>query len=122
MLKEASPTLRVADMRRALAFYEGQLGFRCAFKVHDDLHPEIPYAIVQRDRVAIHLQLSKAAGASGCYITVDEVDALYAEFERAGVTIARPIEDSSYGMRDFNVTDADGNILGFGQTIEGHQG
>jgi hypothetical protein len=29
--------------------------------------------------------------------------------------VTRPIEDSSYGVRDFNVADPDGNNPGFGQ-------
>jgi uncharacterized glyoxalase superfamily protein PhnB len=119
MLKQVSPTLRVADMRRALSFFEGSLGFRCTFKVHDDLHPEIPYAIVERDQVEIHLQLSeKAAGTSSCYITVDDADAIHAEVQKAGVKVTRAIEDSGYGMRDFNIADLDGNNLSFGQLIE----
>jgi uncharacterized glyoxalase superfamily protein PhnB len=118
MLKQVSPTLHVTDMRRALSFFEGHLGFGCTFKVHDDLHPEIPYAIVERDQVEIHLQLSdKAAGLSACYITVEDAGALYAEFQKAGVKVTRAIEDSSYGMRDFNIADLDGNSLGFGQPI-----
>jgi uncharacterized glyoxalase superfamily protein PhnB len=119
MLSRVSPTLHVADMRTALAFYEGRLGFRCTFKVHDDVHPEIPYAIVTRDDVELHLQLSdRAAGTSSCYVTVDDADALYAELQRAGVVVTRAIEDSSYGMRDFNIADADGNNLGFGQPTQ----
>jgi uncharacterized glyoxalase superfamily protein PhnB len=117
MLKQVSPTLHVADMRRALRFFWEKLGFRCTFKLDDDLHPEIPYAIVERDQVRLHLQLSaKAAGLSACDVTVDDIDALYAEFQRAGVTITRAIEDSSYGRRDFNIADADGNTIGFGQS------
>jgi uncharacterized glyoxalase superfamily protein PhnB len=120
MLKHVSPTLQVADMRRALTFFEGKLGFRCGFKLDDDLHPQIPYAIVARDQVELHLQLSETgAGLSACYVTVDEVDSLYAEFQRAGVTITRSIEDSSYGMRDFNIVDADGNAISFGQPVGG---
>lgn len=119
MFKQVSPTLQVSDMRRALAFFEGSLGFRCTFTVRDDRHPEIPYAIVARDQISIHLQLSdKSAGLSACYITVDGVDALYAEVEKAGVRVTRAIEDSSYGMRDFNIADADGNTIGFGQPID----
>jgi predicted enzyme related to lactoylglutathione lyase len=119
MLTQASPTLHVADMRRTLAFFEKSLGFRCAFKVDDELHPAIPYAIVERDQVAIHLQLrSEAAGTSSCYITVDDADSLWAEVQMAGVRVTRPIEDSSYGMRDFNIADPDGNNLSFGQAIE----
>lgn len=118
MLTRVSPTLHVTDMRRALAFYEGSLGFRCTFKVDDQLHPEIPYAIVERDQVELHLQLRPAAaGTSACYITVDEADAIWADVQKAGVRVLRAIEDSSYGMRDFNVADPDGNTLGFGQSI-----
>lgn len=119
MLKQVNPTLQVRDMRRALAFFEGSLGFRCTFKVRDDLHPGIPYAIVERDHVKIHLQLSdKAAGLSACYITVDDIDALYTELQKASVRVTRAIEDSTYGMRDFNIADADGNTLGFGEPID----
>jgi predicted enzyme related to lactoylglutathione lyase len=120
MLTQVSPTLHVTDMRRTLAFYEGSLGFRCTFKVHDDLHPEIPYAIVERDQVKIHLQLRPAAaGTSACYITVDDADAIWSVVQQAGVRVLRPIEDSNYGMRDFNIADPDGNTLGFGQSIDG---
>jgi uncharacterized glyoxalase superfamily protein PhnB len=119
MLKQVSPTLHVADMRRTLAFFEKSLGFRCTFKVEDELHPEIPYAIVERDQVAIHLQLREtAAGTSSCYITVEDADSVWAEVQKAGVRVTRPIEDSSYGMRDFNIADPDGNNLSFGQTTE----
>ena len=119
MLKQVSPTLHVTDMRRALSFFEGSLGFRCTFKVHDDLHPEIPYAIVVRDQVEIHLQLrGAAAGTSSCYIAVDDADAVWSEVQKAGVRVTRPIENSGYGMRDFNVADPDGNNLSFGQPID----
>jgi uncharacterized glyoxalase superfamily protein PhnB len=119
MLKRVSPTLRVADMRRALSFYEASLGFRYTFKLEDELHPEIPYAIVERDEVELHLQLNpKAAGLSSCYVFLDEgADALHAEFQQAGVRVTRPIEDSNYGARDFTIADADGNTLTFGAPI-----
>ena len=119
MFLKVSPTLHVSDMRRALAFFERDLGFRCTFKLDDELHPQIPYAVVERDQVTIHLQLSeKAAGASACYVTVEGADALYAELVSAGVRVTRAIESSTYGMRDFTIADPDGNSLGFGQPIQ----
>ena len=39
--------------------------------------------------------------------------------QSAGVRVTRAIEDSGYGMRDFTIADADGNNLGFGQSIGG---
>jgi predicted enzyme related to lactoylglutathione lyase len=119
MFEQVSPTLPVTDMRRALSFFEASLGFRCSFKLQDDLHPEIPYAIVERDQVEIHLQLREAtAGTGSCYITVDDADAVWAEVQRAGVRVIRPIENSDYGMRDFSIADPDGNNLGIGQPID----
>jgi uncharacterized glyoxalase superfamily protein PhnB len=113
-----SPTLHVQDMRRALDFYVGSLGFTCIFRLRDEQHPDIPYAVVQRDQVKIHIQLSDAAaGLNSCYITVDNADALYAEFQKAGVKVTRPIEDSNYGMRDFNIADIDGTASASGNRL-----
>jgi predicted enzyme related to lactoylglutathione lyase len=56
--------------------------------------PEIPYAIVERDQVAIHLQLrDTAAGTSSCYITVDDADSVWAEVQKAGVRVTRPTRE-----------------------------
>jgi catechol 2,3-dioxygenase-like lactoylglutathione lyase family enzyme len=118
MLKAAYPGLFVKDMRKALEFYEGKLGFQCTFKVDDELHPEIPYAIVKRDDVALHLSLDRGQGLAGkgfCYIDVDVIDGLAEEWKAAEVTFVRALEDSRYGMRDFVAADHDGNHLGFGQ-------
>jgi uncharacterized glyoxalase superfamily protein PhnB len=116
MLERVSPTLLVADMRRALSYFEHNLGFRCVFKIDDGQDPDIPYAIVERDQVSIHLQLSAThAGSSACYVMVTDADRLFAEFQAAGAHVTRAIENSSYGMRDFNIADPDGNTLGFGQ-------
>jgi uncharacterized glyoxalase superfamily protein PhnB len=119
MLKRVSPVLKVSDTRRALAFYQDRLGFHCTFKLDDDLHPEIPYAVVVRDQVQIHLQLApSSAGLSSCHITVDGVDALYRAFHEAGVTFIRAIENASYGARDFTIADVDGNNLSFAQPLD----
>jgi uncharacterized glyoxalase superfamily protein PhnB len=48
-------------------------------------------------------------------VTVTDADGLFAEFQAAGARVTRAIENSSYGMRDFNIADPDGNTLGFGQ-------
>lgn len=117
-MKKASPGFRVPDVRRALRFYEEKLGFHCVFKVDDALHPEVPYAIVQRGDVTIHLSRDAAAGSSSkpfVHILVDDVDALYAEYVAAGVPIRRPPEDSDYGLRDFVAADEDGHELLVGQ-------
>lgn len=43
---------------------------------------------------------------------------IWEEVQKAGVSVTRSIENSGYGMRDFNVADPDGNNLSFGQPID----
>jgi hypothetical protein len=46
-------------------------------------------------------------------------DALFELLRAQGVSIVRPIENSSYGLRDFVIADIDGNTLGIGEPIPG---
>ena len=50
---------------------------------------------------------------------MDDADALCAEFEARGVTIARGLCDQPCGNRDFVVEDRNGYRLCFGHDIEG---
>ena len=50
-----------------------------------------------------------------CGITVDDVAALYAEYQSRGVTFAQPLETKPWGMREFVVWDNSGFILHVGQ-------
>ena len=48
---------------------------------------------------------------------VDDVDALYAEFQEANVIHPNgPLEVKSWGMKEFVVLDLDGNALRIGQS------
>ncbi len=43
---------------------------------------------------------------------------LAAEFGAAGVDISKSLHDAVYGMREFGVTDPDGNVLCFGEELD----
>jgi predicted enzyme related to lactoylglutathione lyase len=120
-----APDLLVDDVVATANFYRDKLGFQ-----YDRFWGEPPcFCMVRRNGVIIMLSQSEKPGImrpnqkaqSGdtwdTYIWVDAVDALYAEFQTKGVTIARKICDQPYECRDFDVEDCNGFRLCFGQPI-----
>ncbi len=118
-LTAITPQFLVLDLQEACNFYVEKLGFHVAF-VYGDF-----YAGVRRDGITIHLKLSDTPDPSrhamqhdghlDAYITVDNVAALYAEYQSRDVTFAEPLETKPWGMREFVVWDNSGYILHFGQ-------
>lgn len=49
------------------------------------------------------------------YVTVSDVDALYAEYQRAGVVFTQALASKPWGMREFGIRTPDGHRLMFGQ-------
>jgi uncharacterized glyoxalase superfamily protein PhnB len=113
------PQFLVLDLQAACTFYAEKLGFRVAF-IYDDF-----YAGVERDGVMIHLkhtdtpdpcrQAKQLQEHLDAYINVDDIAALYAEYQSRGVSFAQPLETQPWGKREFVLYDADGFILYFGQ-------
>ncbi len=112
-LNSAMPGFAVRDIEAALAYYVEKLGFRIAFRFQDS------YAIVARDAVEIGLGVGRVddCGHGACYVKLQGVDLLYREFQAGGVPMARELKDESYGMREFQVADPDGNKLNFGEAL-----
>ena len=105
----------VRDMSAALDFYVTKLGFRVVFK------NGAVYTIVSRDRIEISLSLDRSgtsAGKGSCYLKMEGVDALYAELIGKGVEMTHPLKTEAYRMREFMITDPDGNTLNFGEPVE----
>jgi uncharacterized glyoxalase superfamily protein PhnB len=114
-LVDATPILPVTDMTSAIAFYE-KAGFRVreyerggySF-VHYDDESVFDLGVVDRPAAA-------GADASICYLTVPDVTGWHARLEAAGLTVS-PLEDKPWGMREFTLTDRDGNGLRVGQPL-----
>jgi predicted enzyme related to lactoylglutathione lyase len=116
-----SPVLLVADLDRSVAYYRDRLGFACR------VYGEPPdFATVDRDGQTILLALAADAGRIvpnwhivdkmwNAYIRVDDVDAIYTEFQERGAPIDYTIYDAPHGFREFGVTDPDGHDIAFGQ-------
>jgi catechol 2,3-dioxygenase-like lactoylglutathione lyase family enzyme len=106
--------LAVNDIATAVEFYTKKLGFATAFT-----WGEPPtFAGVNLDKVQMFLRKG-TPDPKGCtvYFLVGDADRLY-EFHRAqGVEVAEPIEDRSYGIRDYVVRDLYGYCLSFGHHL-----
>lgn len=123
------PLLPCRSIDDQLAFYES-LAFEVTYR---QKAPNV-YAAVQRGGIELHFFVMKgydpAGSYSTCYVMTPDIDTLYAEF-RAGLKQARgriptrgiprlgPLKQMSYGVRQFLMTDPGGNIVRFGQPMEG---
>jgi catechol 2,3-dioxygenase-like lactoylglutathione lyase family enzyme len=116
MFKETYPILGTRDMRRAMAFYTKQLGFKIAFGADgaeeaDAEHPN--YVGYRRDAVLLHMQFQypHEMGTIRLRFLVEDPDALN-EYRRRGVE-CHEVSDTSWGTREFALYDPDRNALTF---------
>jgi uncharacterized glyoxalase superfamily protein PhnB len=114
-LIEATATLCADDVAALAAWYRDALGF----KIQMLWGEPATYGRVQRHGVELGIgQLGPKFGPASIYAIVSGVDALYAEFRERDVQMSGPPADAPYRMRDFEVTDPEGNRITFGEAIE----
>lgn len=119
----AIPILPSRSLAATLAFYR-RLGF--AGEVHSA--SDGGYAILTRGDVELHFfahpALRPAESHAGCYVRVGDADAWFAAasaagLPRAGIPRLDPVGDKPWGMREFAVVDADGNLVRIGHVLRG---
>lgn len=115
-----APVFPVRDVRAALEHYR-RLGF--AGDAYHELADGDPiYGFVHRDGIELHLSRTRgvdpATNCSAVYLYVDDADALYAEWTRAGVggRFHAP-ENTPYRLREFAHVDPDGNLMRVGSEM-----
>ena len=109
-MREIAPTMPVADLDRAVSFYQDKLGFTVIY------HNPSVFALVERG-VKIGLQHAgdRPPGVGNCYIWVDDIRSLYAEFKAKGIEFKDDIAvQAEYDLTDFVIYDLDGNFIGIG--------
>lgn len=113
-IHHATPVFRVSDYQRARAFWTDVLGFSCIEEAGD---PVTGFGIFKRDDARIFLIAWDGPEAGytrwRAYFHVTEFDKMAAEF-RAKTTLSSDPVVTEYGMREFEVTDPDGNVVCFG--------
>ena len=118
-LLRSTPVLKSADYARSRAFYAGVLGYRVVEEGGDPPR----FGIFDRDKSTLFVDAwngppGESEGGWQAYIHVDGVDTVADVLKGAGAPITRPLENTVYGMREFEVTDPDGNVLCFGQDVD----
>ena len=128
------PVLFTNDMKQAITYYCGTLGFTLAGAMPDD---DPSWCFLRRDKAAIMLLGSHdhddneshednhddghehphAPAVSSLYFYPNDVDALWNRL-RDKVEIEVPLQDMDYGMREFTVRDPSGIALNFGTPID----
>ncbi len=116
----ATPVLRTNDYARARGFYHDALGFEIVEEGGSPPH----FGIFQRGGSIVFVNGWEGAPPAlprgwHAYMHVQGLAALYAQFVAAGVEVSRPISETVYGMREFEVIDLDGNVLCFGEDVAG---
>ena len=114
-LVAAVPIIPARDVEASAAFYRDRLAFSI-------VHTEREYGIVERDRVQIHFW-----GPSGIApehsdtmyrVEVEGIDDLYEHCGRERIVHPNaPLEPKPWGMREFAITDVDGNLVTFFEPV-----
>jgi catechol 2,3-dioxygenase-like lactoylglutathione lyase family enzyme len=126
------PVIKSSDLDRSFRFYTEVLDFERKWPDYAD--PETANGIAHLVKAGAELQLSRHAGDrvfdSLQRVFVDDVDERYETFCARGLDTTRrpesPIHsapvDQTWGLREFSVTDPDGNGLCFWAPIKHHVG
>ena len=117
------PVIKCRDLERSLRFYTEVLDFEWKWPGNEER--EMVNGVVDLAKDGAELQLSRHAGdgvfGSVNRVFVDDVDERYATFRRRGLDTTRRLEspihtapvDQTWGLREFAVSDPDGNGLCF---------
>jgi catechol 2,3-dioxygenase-like lactoylglutathione lyase family enzyme len=107
-----SPILRVEDMRRALEFYVGKLGFVNAPWGNED------FTSIHSGHSGLYLcRGDQGRGGAWVWIGCDNARQLHQELVAKGVPI-RMVPTNFLWALEIHVEDPDGNVLRFGSEPE----
>ena len=74
------------------------------------------FAFASRDGAEFHLFAAEAAGGSGVYLHVADVDAEHRRWLGAGLEPSE-VRDEPWGMREFSIIDPGGNRIRVGTNL-----
>jgi hypothetical protein len=108
VFKSIAPRFGCNDLKQTIAFYT-QLGFTTTSE-------EEGFAIVERDGIAIHFNLSTDGNCrtSVCWIEVTGIETLYEHFLPTN-SVQGPVVAQPYGIKEFFIRDPSRNLIVFAE-------
>ncbi|SFI40916.1 hypothetical protein SAMN02799624_00876 [Paenibacillus sp. UNC496MF] len=113
--------LRTTDLEASIRFYTARAGMELAFR-HGDF-----YAGIRAGNQEFHLKLvdepdpSIAYTREGehfhLYFATDDAASLAASLKARGVRLARDVQETAWGTREFVIEDDQGHTLYFGEAL-----
>lgn len=124
MLQSVIPNLFVRDIEETVEFFTQKLGFSVGFTMNGPNGRMMHAGLNSGDVMLMagykqgdHTEPSAVGGGAELYVMTDAVDALYEQARSAGAPIAAEIADQFWGDRTFTVTDPNGYLFTFAQTV-----
>lgn len=119
------PAFRYRDATGAIAFLEAAFGFDVAVAYPNPDDPNlVDHAELMwpggggimlgsaRDDGGVMTEVGIASGS--VYLVADDIDALHRRAVAAGATVVRELTETTYGSREFSVTDPEGVLWNVG--------
>lgn len=114
---DSTPILPVIDMSASVGFYraagfdvrEYEEGGGYTFVTYDD------ESVFDLDHV--EMALTTETNGAGCYLIVPDVDRWHTRLLAAGQPVT-DLANQPWGMREFTLTDPNGNHIRFGHSLE----
>jgi catechol 2,3-dioxygenase-like lactoylglutathione lyase family enzyme len=107
--RSAIPILPSADLDRTAAFYTAA-GFTETERYEG-------YLLLNSELVELHFSLEDSPVPGQCFIHVGDALKLWKQLRHDGVAGVGPIAEQDYGLREFVLTDPDGNRARFGSPV-----
>jgi uncharacterized glyoxalase superfamily protein PhnB len=111
------PVLMTENVTQTAEFYRTHFGFQALFEsdwyVHLQLANDenVNLALLQSQHETIPSVGRANAGGLLLNFEVEDPDAVYERFVRAGLTILLPLRDEAFGQRHFIVADPNGVLI-----------
>ncbi len=111
------PVIQTGDVAGTVAFYVTHFRFRPAFESDWYVHLQstedesVNLAILQGDHPTIPQKGQGTVNGLILNFEVEDVDAVFARVDEAGLPILKPVTDEDFGQRHFITSDPNGVLI-----------
>ena len=117
MITGIFPAICATDVAATRDFYVDLLGFRVIFdsgwyvQLEAPDEPRAQIGVVERDHHTVPAAFRRDPAGVLVSIEVDDVDAVHARVEAAGLRMPLSLRDEAFGQRHFMTTDPSGTLV-----------